>query len=67
MTPSRTTDKDPQEVLVLRLTARGPVVSPSDVEKGLNLGHRVIVESFDSLISQKARTYWKRHDNPNRQ
>lgn len=60
--PRRTTDKPAQDVLVLRLTARGPINQPSEVDDGINLGHRLIVQSFDHLVSPTAKSHWQRHD-----
>ena len=62
VTPARTADKEPEDVLLLRFTARGPIGNGQDLDNGLNLGHRAIVESFDRLISPKARQHWQRHD-----
>lgn len=43
---------------MLRLTARGPIVS--NVMDGIDLGHRTIVSAFDGMISAEARNAWKR-------
>lgn len=65
-----------QHLLMLTLTARGPVdqadpaadsiTSSSDslsaYETGLNLGHRLIVNTFDTLGSENAKKHWERHD-----
>lgn len=51
------------EVLVLKLTARGPVNESMDgagVDTGLDLGHTVIVQSFASLTSSEAHGIWER-------
>jgi uncharacterized protein (TIGR04255 family) len=49
------------EVLVLQLTARGTVdvdVPGWDLETGLELGHRVVVQTFVGLASQTALHHW---------
>jgi len=51
-----------QEAVVMTLTARGSVDEDEGavarIERGLDLGHRVIVESFRDLASQEARRHW---------
>jgi uncharacterized protein (TIGR04255 family) len=51
-----------EEVVVLNLTARGPLEPESadlaDVVTGLNLGHETIVRSFRELTSRDANDYW---------
>ena len=73
--PAPATRND-QHLLMLTLTARGPVdqadpaedsitsssESLSAYEKGLNLGHRLIVNTFDTLGSENAKQHWERHD-----
>jgi len=51
-----------REVLVLTLTARGPVSPGADndaaFDEGLNLGHDTIVRSFVELTSETAHAFW---------
>jgi uncharacterized protein (TIGR04255 family) len=54
-----------QEVLILKLTARGPMTpeqgrDPFAFGGGLDLGHDVIRKSFEHLTSQAARDYWRK-------
>ncbi len=51
-------EKDPQEMLVLHLTARGPV--SEDITAGLELGHREIVLNFTAITGEKAHERWGR-------
>jgi len=47
------------ELVVLTLTARGPSGDEGlALEEGLDLGHEVIVRSFNGLISPEARRAW---------
>jgi len=50
------------EVLLLRMTARGPVQVPglAGWSSGLDLGHEAIVRSFSDLTSLKAHELWRR-------
>jgi uncharacterized protein (TIGR04255 family) len=51
------------EILVLTLTARGPVREGEEgfgVDDGLNLGHSVIVKSFANITSDEVQRYWER-------
>ena len=53
-----------EEVIILKLTARGPIsaadaMSSEAFDAGLDLGHDVIVRSFQRLTSEAARQYWK--------
>ncbi len=52
------------EILVMKLTARGPVpesVTPQQgIDAGLNLGHDRIVSAFRELTSPEAQAYWNR-------
>lgn len=52
------------ELIVLKLTARGPIGSDIEhsLENGLNLGRKTIVESFASLTSSESHRYWERTD-----
>ncbi len=51
------------ELLVLNLTARGPIAEGDDAisrpEDGLDLGRNLIVRGFQELMSSEARTYWE--------
>jgi len=48
-----------QDLLVFRLTARGPVSSGAkEFVTGLDLGHETIVRSFKALTSDTARKEW---------
>ncbi len=53
-----------EEVLIMKLTARGPIDSSDDpdagIDKGLNLGHETIVTSFRDLTSPESHEYWNR-------
>lgn len=50
------------EILILNLTARGPIRegegTAADLDSGLNLGHDVIVGAFSQLTSEKAQAHW---------
>lgn len=49
------------EVLILNLTARGPIGENKgelDLDQGLNLGHEVVVRAFYDLTSESAHNYW---------
>ena len=71
--PARTTDKPPEDLLLLSLTARGPVVPidadlrASDVataeliERCMNCGNALIVTLFDKISSNEAKKVWERH------
>ena len=56
-----------KEVLVLNLTARGPMPSTNTgsdpIDEGFRIGHEAIVRSFKELTSDKAHQYWEEiHD-----
>ncbi len=55
-----------KEVLVMNLTARGPIAKNQNaitaIDEGLNLGHDVIVKSFRDQTSQRAHDYWNREN-----
>jgi uncharacterized protein (TIGR04255 family) len=52
-------DQKSSEVIRVDFTARGPVASAGlDLDKGLNLGRKVSVETFFKLTSSEAHTYW---------
>ena len=71
--PGRSTDKPPQDLLLLSLTARGPVGPPDagiqqvevatsePMEFGMNCGHALIVSTFDNIASADAKKAWGRH------
>jgi len=56
-------EPDEQELIVLTLTARGPLdgTKPdiASVLGGLDLGHLTIVQSFERLMSTNANDYWE--------
>jgi uncharacterized protein (TIGR04255 family) len=57
-----------EELIVLTLTARGPLdPSKADIQpiaEGLDLGHETIVRSFQELMTDNANKYWgQKHDN----
>jgi uncharacterized protein (TIGR04255 family) len=69
--PARSSDNPPNELLMLSLTARGPVLaepatpnpdSSRAITAGMNVGHELIVLTFDAINSDKAKLHWKRHD-----
>lgn len=47
------------EVIILKLTARGPATSLSEVHRGLDLGHEAIVRSFKEMTSLTAHEFWR--------
>ncbi len=57
-----TEDQPPIEAMILKLTARGPVVGDDDsygaLSAGLDLGRSVIVHAFKEITSPKAHRYW---------
>lgn len=54
------TDEEEEELLVLKLTARGPIDSQScpTLGEGLDIGHETIVCAFRDLASETALDYW---------
>jgi uncharacterized protein (TIGR04255 family) len=54
--------EDEPDVLILKLTARGPIARNEakglSLAGGLDLGRRVIVESFKSLTAKEAHEHW---------
>ena len=69
-TPARSSESPPKELLIVTLTARGPLQvdaeSPENgrdvvIENGMNLGHDMIVLTFDAIASDLAKEHWKRH------
>lgn len=71
--PGHSADAPPQAVLLLSLTARGPLdpfgadpkASDGDddgsIEAGIAFGHELIVGTFDRITSETARKEWGRH------
>jgi len=55
-------EPDQQEMIVLTLTARGPIDEGEDATQriidGLNLGRKTIVRSFKSFMSEDANKHW---------
>jgi uncharacterized protein (TIGR04255 family) len=54
--------REPREVLIFKLTSRGPVIPDRDgfdVMSGLDIGHNTIVNSFARLTSAAARAVWE--------
>jgi len=49
-----------EELLVLKLVARGHTSQPTDaaLAEGLDLGHEAIVRKFAGITSEEARRYW---------
>lgn len=67
--PGRSADHPAEDVLVLTLTARGPVEFNSDdgpgtvadsVARGMVFGHDLIVTTFDNAASPSAKKEWKK-------
>jgi uncharacterized protein (TIGR04255 family) len=57
--------KAKQESLLINLTARGPLTDEDKkdhIEEGLDLGHRVVVNAFRDITSEKAHEYWELYD-----
>lgn len=68
--------REQRHALILKLAARGPIdqenqpaepMDPIDesyrsLEAGLNVGHRLIVSTFDAMVSDAAKQHWGRHD-----
>jgi uncharacterized protein (TIGR04255 family) len=72
--PGRTAGSSPEDVLLLSLTARGPLEttkrdlgndsgSVEAIESGMNCGHNFIVTTFDRIASLDAKKTWGRHGN----
>lgn len=54
-----TNDQESQQLLMLKLTARGPIQRNGlSLDEGLNLGHDAIVQTFREITSRRAREYW---------
>ena len=53
-------DDDAQELLVLQLTARGPVDDEHSLDDGLELGHAGIVRGFAEITGDDAHQMWER-------
>lgn len=57
----RTFDESkPVDLLVLKLTARGPITPEQGLDAGLNLGHDTIVRAFAAVSSKEANEAWGR-------
>lgn len=56
----RKSGPDGDELLILQLTARGPVVPQQDYDEGFRIGHEAIVRSFAKMTSKRAHEHWKR-------
>jgi len=52
------TQKDNEPVLVMTLTARGPIDSEVSIDSGLDLGHELITRAFCTLTSSDAHQQW---------
>lgn len=52
---------NPQEHLVLTLTARGPIQEDIDLSTGLTLGRDTIVNTFKSVTTDRAHKFWGLH------
>lgn len=65
--PVRTAEEPYQDMLLLSLTARGPVESHGSavdsIEAGICGGHDLIVGTFDKISSEVAKKAWKRNAN----
>lgn len=61
--PARSADTPPVDSLILSLTARGPINvkmwGEDAIESGLNLGHDLIVLTFDAITSKHAKEHWQ--------
>ncbi len=49
---------DGDDLLILKLTARGPVLG-SSLESGLDCGHQAIIDGFLAVTSEAAKAYWR--------
>lgn len=47
-----------KELLVLKLTSRGPANNESEARQGLSLGRNAIVKSFAQITGEQAHKYW---------
>ena len=56
-------DSNTSDVLVLNLSARGPIGEGSgaveNLSRGLDLGHEVIINAFNQLTSKHAQAHWE--------
>jgi uncharacterized protein (TIGR04255 family) len=52
----------PKEVIVLQLTARGPIRGDVSLEHGLDIGREAIVRTFADITSVKAHQFWRKTD-----
>ena len=68
---ARSSEDSGLELLMLTLTARGPIRSSGDtrptgdfeqpIQTGMELGHDLIVFTFDAIASARAKEHWQRH------
>jgi uncharacterized protein (TIGR04255 family) len=58
---SRARRESGDDILVLDLTARGPLEAGGALEDGLSLGHDAIVSSFVEMTSEEAHREWGRY------
>lgn len=70
--PASSADDPKTELLMVSLTARGPI-KPSGqrpgitevlqvIQAGMDLGHDLIVSTFDTIGSNRAKKHWGRHE-----
>ncbi len=69
--PARSAEDSGMELLMLNLTARGPIRLNGDmhrtagceqpIQAGMELGHDLIVFTFDAIASDRAKEHWQRH------
>lgn len=56
------TSPDPKEIVVLNLTARGPLnpekIGIETILAGVDLGRQTIVKTFQKIMSDEANAYW---------
>lgn len=54
------TTRNEQKLIVITMTARGPLVhgTADELSEGLDCGRRHIIESFAALMDDKANAYW---------
>lgn len=68
--PAKSADETEESILLLTLTARGPISQcdgepdggTSSIESGMQCGHHLIVTTFDKITSSAAKSEWGRHD-----
>lgn len=62
MNHGRKGKEDADEVLVLNLTARGPLSGDASLADGLDVGRKSIVQAFANLTSEAAHKHWGIHN-----